>query len=100
MLFVRLFFYYQNASPYTRGAIAMYKTSIIKIFKQLVNCMDADPTLEVQMFINIQRRYQSQVAESIVLQAFAETLRHDIWTGRRLPEVFYNSRSLVLGTNE
>ncbi|MCU0532926.1 MAG: DISARM system phospholipase D-like protein DrmC [Hydrococcus sp. Prado102] len=71
-----------------------------EIFKTLANRMDANPALEVRMFLNIQRPYQSQVAESVLLREFTETFRDNIWTGRRLPEVFYDSRSLALTTNE
>ena|GEM_PF-6486937 len=51
--------------------------------------MDANPEPYVQMFLNIQRPHQSEVAESVLLRELAYTFRRDIWIGKRFPEVFY-----------
>jgi phosphatidylserine/phosphatidylglycerophosphate/cardiolipin synthase-like enzyme len=71
-----------------------------KLFQVLAEGMDANPELYVQMFLNIQRPHNSKVAESILLREFADTFRRDIWIGKRLPEVFYDSRSLTVDVKQ
>lgn len=71
-----------------------------RLFEVLAQRMDANPELHVQMFLNIQRPHQSKVAESILLREFADTFRHDIWSGKRLPKLFYDTRSLALDTKQ
>ncbi|MBF2028309.1 MAG: phospholipase [Oscillatoriales cyanobacterium C42_A2020_001] len=68
------------------------------LFEGLAKRMDADPGLRVQMFLNIQRPYGNDEPETTLLRRFAETFRNEIWTGNRLPEVFYDPRSLAVGT--
>jgi len=65
-----------------------------QLFQFLAQRMDAIPELEVKMFLNIQRPYQSEISESILLREFAQNFRDYIWTGKRFPLVFYDSRSL------
>ncbi|GAP96581.1 phospholipase D/transphosphatidylase [Leptolyngbya sp. NIES-2104] len=67
------------------------------LFEGLASRMDSDPSLRVRMFLNVQRPHGSDEPESILLQKFANTFRRDIWTGKRLPEVFYDPRSLTVG---
>lgn len=67
-----------------------------RLFGLLAQRLDANPDLQVQMFLNVQRPHHSQVAESILLREFADSFRQDIWSGKRLPEVFYYPRSLSL----
>jgi hypothetical protein len=69
------------------------------LFQILGQRMDIIPELEVKIFINIQRPYQSQIAESILLREFAEHFRHNIWTGKRFPFLFYDTRSLAPSNN-
>lgn len=71
-----------------------------RLFEVLAQRMDANPELHVQMFLNIKRPHQSKVAESILLTEFAHTFQHDIWTGERLPKIFYDTRSLTLNTKQ
>ncbi|MEH1835049.1 MAG: phospholipase D-like domain-containing protein [Nostoc sp.] len=71
-----------------------------KLFQVLAERMDTNPELYVQMFLNIQRPHHSKVAESVLLREFAHTFRRDIWTGNRLPEVFYDSRSLAVDVKQ
>ncbi|MBC1214192.1 phospholipase [Trichormus variabilis ARAD] len=67
-----------------------------KLFQVLAELMDANPELYVQMFLNIQRPHHSEVSESVLLREFAHTFRRDIWVGERLPEVYYDVRSLAV----
>ncbi|WP_206757039.1 MULTISPECIES: hypothetical protein [unclassified Nostoc] len=45
------------------------------------------------MIFNIQRPDYSEVVESVLLREFTHPFRCDLWTGERLPEVFYDLRS-------
>lgn len=67
-----------------------------KLFQVLAERMDANPQLEVQMFLNIHRPHGSQVTDSTLLREFANTFRQEIWSGRRLPQVFHDPRSLSM----
>jgi hypothetical protein len=69
------------------------------LFQGLAHRMDANPHLRVRMFLNIQRPHKNEESESILLHRFAHTFRHEIWSGRRLPEVFYDPRSLAMGSD-
>ncbi|AFY45241.1 DISARM system phospholipase D-like protein DrmC [Nostoc sp. PCC 7107] len=71
-----------------------------KLFQVLAGRMDANPELYVQMFLNIQRPHHSEVAESVLLREFAHTFRCDIWVGERLPEVYYDVRSLAVDVKQ
>jgi len=68
------------------------------LFEGLAKRMDADSGLRVRMFLNIQRPHGNDESEAILLQRFAKTFRKEIWVGNRLPDVFYDPRSLALGT--
>ncbi len=70
-----------------------------KLFQVLAEHMDANPELYVQMFLNIQRPHHSELPESVLLREFADTFRRNIWAGQRLPEVYYDSRSLAVSVN-
>lgn len=67
-----------------------------QLFGELASRMDANSHLQVRMFLNVQRPYKSEVAESILLQEFSKTFRNKIWPGNRLPEVFYYPRALIM----
>lgn len=71
-----------------------------KLFQVLAERMDANPELYVQMFLNIQRPHHSEVPESVLLREFAHTFRRDIWPGERLPEVYYDVRSLAVDVKQ
>jgi len=69
-----------------------------RLFGILGQRMDSNPGLQVQMFLNVQRPHHSLTPESILLREFADTFRKNIWSGQRLPQVFYYPRSLAVGT--
>ncbi|MGH2416510.1 MAG: DISARM system phospholipase D-like protein DrmC, partial [Microcystaceae cyanobacterium] len=68
-----------------------------ELFKVLAELMDANLELSVRMFLNVNRPHNSEAPASTLLQEFAHIFRHDIWPGQRLPEVFYDPRSLAVG---
>ena len=56
--------------------------------------MDDDSKFVVRMFLNVNRRYGDETPDSILLREFVEIFRNKIWTGKRLPKVFHDPRSL------
>ncbi len=67
------------------------------LFAGLAHRMDREPALRVQMFLNVQRPYGNEEPESVLLKRFMETFCREIWAGTRLPEIFYDPRSLTIG---
>ncbi|MBD1842486.1 phospholipase [Cyanobacteria bacterium FACHB-63] len=68
------------------------------LFEGLACRMDTNPSLRVRMFLNIHRPHGNDEPEIALLQRFTAIFRRDIWVGNRLPEVFYDPRSLEKGT--
>lgn len=68
------------------------------LFQVLADKMDADPSLRVKMYLNVDRPYRDERPDSVLLREFAEGFRNEIWPGERLPEVFYDPRSLTTTT--
>lgn len=64
------------------------------LFGELAARMDAQPELSVQVFANIHRKHLDETPSSVLVRQFAVRLRDHIWPGMRLPEVFYDPRSL------
>ncbi len=68
------------------------------LFGTLAGRMDAEPDLQVRLFLNIHRKNpDDETTEAVLLREFADTFRHETWPGERLPEVYYDPRSLVVG---
>ena len=61
----------------------------------LAKRMDSEPDLRVRVFVNVHRRHKDETAEAVLLREFADAFRDQIWPGDRLPEVFYDPRSLA-----
>jgi phosphatidylserine/phosphatidylglycerophosphate/cardiolipin synthase-like enzyme len=75
------------------------------LFHSLAEKMDNHPALTVRIFINIQpenqhqHQHPSKKTPTEIVRNFAQTFRHNIWPGKRLPELFYDPRSLDTTTN-
>ena len=65
-----------------------------QVFEPLATRMDQDPGLRVRLFVDVPRRFRDDTPANRLLQAFRETFRKDHWPGARMPEVFYDPRSL------
>ena len=65
-----------------------------ELFGTLAGRMDAEPDLRVRLFVNIHRKQWDDTADAVLLREFADTFQHDLWPGKRLPETFYDPRSL------
>lgn len=66
------------------------------LFGELATRMDSQPDLEVRLFANVHRPYQDERPAAELLQAFVHRFRADVWPGKRLPEVFFDPRSLAI----
>lgn len=66
------------------------------LFGGLAARMDTEPGLEVRLFVNVHRKHKDHTADAVLLRQFAETFRGEIWPGERLPEVFFDPRSLAI----
>jgi phosphatidylserine/phosphatidylglycerophosphate/cardiolipin synthase-like enzyme len=64
------------------------------LFGELAARMDADPELVVRVFANIHRKHGDDTPSVALTRAFATRIRDKVWPGKRLPEVFYDPRSL------
>lgn len=66
----------------------------------LAQRMDANPDLVVRLFLNVGRPWvkgvQDEREDEVLVQEAADQVRH-VWPGKRLPQVFYDPRALVLG---
>jgi phosphatidylserine/phosphatidylglycerophosphate/cardiolipin synthase-like enzyme len=66
------------------------------VFQALADRMEARPELKVQMFLDVQKAQGDTSRPSELLRVFAHRLRAQEWPGRRLPDVYYDPRSLEL----
>lgn len=70
------------------------------VFKALATQMDSNPNLNVSMYLNVQRKHMDTTASEYLLQDFAEKFKKKDWPGKRLPEVYYDPRSLAVNTEK
>lgn len=66
------------------------------VFRALADRMESLPTLDVRMCLDVQRRPTDTTRDSDLVRRFATRFRTQEWPGTRLPEVFYDPRSLHL----
>jgi phosphatidylserine/phosphatidylglycerophosphate/cardiolipin synthase-like enzyme len=64
------------------------------LFGKLATKMDQDYKLTVRMFLNIQREFKDTKTSEVLIRDYAQRFQQEIWPGQRLPEVFYDPRSL------
>jgi phosphatidylserine/phosphatidylglycerophosphate/cardiolipin synthase-like enzyme len=69
-----------------------------QVFAPLAARMDQASGLKVRIFVNVARPHRDQTRESELLRMFCDEFRRGHWPGSRLPEVYYDPRSLTLGT--
>ena len=67
------------------------------LFEPLAAAMEINPDLRVQFYLNVKRGYRDKRPDSVLLREFAERFRDKVWSGNRLPEVYHDPRSLVMG---
>lgn len=69
-----------------------------QVFEPLARRMQDVPGLQVRLFVQVHRSYQDERSEAELLRAFSIGFRDEQWPGARLPEVFYDPRSLSTGS--
>ncbi len=71
---------------------AIYKGK--QVFRALAERMAQLPELEVRMFLNVERGRTDSSLDSEVVRRFRHRFRTREWPGTRLPELYYDPRSL------
>lgn len=68
-----------------------------KVFQALAERMQGSPDLNVRLFLDIQRRQGNTSAPTELVREFVHRFRTTQWpSGRPLPQVFYDPRSVTL----
>jgi phosphatidylserine/phosphatidylglycerophosphate/cardiolipin synthase-like enzyme len=90
---------FANANEYVLVAgYAIYQGR--DVFRALADRMTQLPGLKVRMVLDVHRRHRDTTKDSEVLRAFAHKFKKVDWPGSRLPEVFYDPRSLELDNSK
>jgi phosphatidylserine/phosphatidylglycerophosphate/cardiolipin synthase-like enzyme len=71
-----------------------------ELFKTLANRMEEIPELRVRIFLNVPRPGLVELSEGQILRHFVETFRTSHWPGQRVPDLFYDPRSLLEDSSE
>jgi len=64
------------------------------LFGELGARMDAESALDVRVFANIHRVHKDESPSVGLVRDFAKRVREHVWPGARLPNLFYDPRSL------
>ncbi|MBI4538936.1 MAG: phospholipase [Gemmatimonadetes bacterium] len=67
-----------------------------QVFQGLAGRMEALPGLKVRMFLDVQRQRLDTTRDEDLVHAFAQRFREREWPGERMPEVYYDPRSLSI----
>lgn len=76
------------------AGFAVYQAAAI--FRPLAEAMDQRSDLQVTFFLDIQRPYGDTTAPSELVHRFAHRFTSKEWPGNRLPDIYYDPRSLEL----
>jgi phosphatidylserine/phosphatidylglycerophosphate/cardiolipin synthase-like enzyme len=66
------------------------------IFKRLAERMEERPDLRVRLFLDVQRHPTDTTLPEELVRRFAQRFRIQEWPGERLPDLFYDPRSISL----
>ncbi|MCX7792597.1 MAG: DISARM system phospholipase D-like protein DrmC [Chloroflexaceae bacterium] len=66
------------------------------VFGTIAQRMEQRPELDVNLLINIQRRWGDTTSSAQLVRAFATTFWKKAWPGTRRPRVYYDPRSVEL----
>jgi hypothetical protein len=64
------------------------------VFKRLAERMEERPGLQVKLFLDVHRDLTDESPSEDVLRDFVRHFRAEEWPGERLPELYYDPRSL------
>lgn len=71
-----------------------------KIFEALASRMDSCPELDVTFCLDVQRKYGDERSASELAVSFSKRFREKQWPGKRLPMIYYDPRSLLIGAQK
>jgi phosphatidylserine/phosphatidylglycerophosphate/cardiolipin synthase-like enzyme len=66
-----------------------------ELFKSLAARMEEIPGLRVRIFLNVSRPGHVEFSDQQIVRHFVESFRTEHWPGQKLPELFYDPRSLL-----
>src|SRR5262245_18327455 len=67
-----------------------------EVFRALAERMTRRPELKVRMFLNVHRGHRDTTKDFELIREFAHRFKTTEWPGGRLPEVYYDPRSLEM----
>ncbi|MEI6231878.1 MAG: DISARM system phospholipase D-like protein DrmC [Planctomycetota bacterium] len=70
------------------------------LFQILAERMDNNPNLRVRMFLNIARGWNDTSDSSQIVCRYAADFKTKHWSGKRLPEIYYDPRALSVDTKQ
>jgi len=70
------------------------------LFQILAERMDNNPGLRVRMFLNIARGWNDTSDSSQIVCRYAADFKTKHWSGKRLPEIYYDPRALSMDTKQ
>ena len=76
------------------------KAKAAALFGELAARMDAEPELAVRVFANVHRAHLDPRPADVLVHEFERRVRDQIWPGRRLPEVYFDPRSVELDAHK
>lgn len=65
-----------------------------ELWRPLAEVADANPAIQVRIFANVERHDDRSPPQDGWVNAFRTHFHEHLWPGRRLPELFYDPRSL------
>lgn len=66
-----------------------------ELFKELGSKMDADPNFKVTFFVDVRRDGNTSIEDAVLLK-FKTDFKRKQWPGSRMPEIYYDPRTLEL----
>lgn len=66
-----------------------------RVFATLAQRLEGEPQLHARLFLNVGRSFGDVRPGDEILFEFRQRFVHEIWPGRRLPDVFYDPRALA-----
>lgn len=67
-----------------------------EVFRALAERMDQQPELKVEMFLDVQRGHGDTTIATDLVRRFAHRFKTQEWPGKRMPDVYYDPRSLEM----
>jgi len=90
---VRELFHSANKSVMIAG-YAVYQGHMV--FRALADRMEQKPEMRVRMFLDVRRPDGDVASEAEIVRRFGARFKEKDWPGQRMPELYYDPRSLAL----